>query len=401
MNARALLVLAAFAPAFLNQVHAAPLLPEELAYQETSTQQVIAYRDGVVVESEGTPADRVRYARFDAKETERLAVEGIELLFDAERSPHGILFLGLQDKKMVVIKETGDRKRQVLGVPEAFHPRFIEDLEPSVRPLLIPTNQEAAAITGDVVWWKEKEWRSRKLPKVPQFYDEFQPVEFGNAHFLDGTTLYAGWDRGEWGGMLASIDLSSDNAQWVHLSGKPNSDTGIPENQPVHTILSSSPGHLWVATGLAHLGGTWRGLHHRDPSGKWRTLIDGDPEKDRSKLKLPVPSSIEGLAADHKGRVYILAGAAGVFRVDESGLERLFAHDFFSHTSHREDYTVGSYPSDLAIARNGDVFVSTNNFGILAFRKQGGDWSARQITLHQSDSDRLTTIGLPPSRQGK
>ena len=399
MNPRALLVLVTSVPTLLSQTNATPLLPENLPYQETSIQHVIPYRDGVLVESADSPADRVRYARFEAKETETVAVEGVELLFDAEQSADGVLFLGLQDNKMVLVRETADRKRSTLDVPEAFHPRFLEDLEPSVRPHLIPTTHEVAAIAGDVLWWKDKEWRNRKLPKVPQFYHEFQPADFGQVHFLEGTTLYAGWNHGEWGGMLASLDLSADGAQWVHLSGKPTGDAGIPKNEPVQAILSPSPGHLWVATGLAHLGGSWCGLHHRDPSGKWVTLIDADPEKDRSKLKFPVPSSIEGLASDHDGRIYILAGAAGVFRPGEAGLERLFAHDFFSHASNRGDYLAVSYPSDLAIARNGDLFVSTNSFGVLAFRKKDGKWSARQITLNKPNCNRLKDISFPPKRE--
>jgi hypothetical protein len=401
MNPRALFVLATSVSALLSQTHAVPLLPEKLPYQEASIQQLIPYRDGVLVESDDSPADRVRYARFEAKKTETVAMEGIELLFDAEQSADGVLFLGLQDKKMVVVRETADRKRHPLNVPEAFHPRFLEDLEPSVRPRLIPTNHEVAAIAGDVVWWKDKEWRNRKLPKVPQFYHEFQPVDFGQVHFLEGTTLYAGWNHGEWGGMLASLDLSADGAQWIHLSGKPAGDPGIPKNEPVQAILSPSPGNLWVATGLAHLGGSWCGLHHRDASGKWDTLIDVDLEKDRSKLKLPVPSSIEGLAADRDGRVYILAGAAGIFRPGESGLERLFAHDFSSHTSDRGAYLAVSHPSDLAIVRNGDIFVSTTNFGVLAFRKKDGNWSAHQITLNKGDINRLKDISFPPSRHDK
>ena len=175
MNPRALLVLVTSVPTLLSQTNASPLLPENLPYQETSIQHVIPYRDGVLVESADSPADRVRYARFEAKETETVAVEGIELLFDAEQSGDGVLFLGLQNNKMVMVLETADRKRHTLEVPEAFHPRFLQDLEPSVRPHLIPTTHEVAAIAGDVVWWKDKEWRNRKLPKVPQFIMNSSP----------------------------------------------------------------------------------------------------------------------------------------------------------------------------------------------------------------------------------
>lgn len=168
----------------------------------------------------------------------------------------------------------------------------------------------------------------------------------------------------------------------MHLSGKPAGDSsGIPQNNPIHSIISPKKGEIWVATGLAHMGGTWRGLHHRDVEGKWHTLIDGDFEDDRRSTQLPSPSSIQGIAFDHTGQLYILAGEVGVLRLTKGRVQPFIKHNFFSHSSDRGDYIVGCYPSALGVARNGDVFVSTNSFGVLAFRKDGDNWTARQITL--------------------
>ncbi len=392
------LILIALAAGGADTAHSEPLLPEKIVYQEASCQQVIPYREGVLVESDHYEADKVMYAQFDAKETSTFKIEGIQHMLDVEPSSTGILFLGLNeiDEKvsLALIEETARDSRRSISLPEELQ-RIAEDLQPStILPRLFGTSNAVAAIAGDKVYWLDKEWHSRNLPKVPQFYKEFKPATFGAVRFLDGTTLYAGWDHGEWGGMLASIDLSTEGSGWIHLSGKPAGDaSGIPENNPVHTIMSPSKGHIWVATGLAHMGGTWRGLHHRDPEGMWHTLIDGEFTEDRGQLKFPVPSSIEELASDHEGRTYILAGEAGVFRLGASGLERLFEHNFFSHSSDRGDYIVGSYPSALGIARNGDIFVSTNNFGVLAFRKKDDDWTARQITLKKRDNKARHRIG--------
>jgi hypothetical protein len=364
-----------------------PLLPEKIAYQEASTQQVIPFRDGVLVESDNYAADSVMYAQFDAKETSTFKIEGIQHMLDVEPSSAGVLFLGFNevDDKVIpaLIEEMAIDSRRSITVPEELQ-RIAGDPQSSNIPHLFGTNNAVAAIAGDKVYWLDKDWHSRNLPQVPQFYDEFKPKAFGDVRFLDGTTLYAGWDHGEWGGMLASIDLSVESSKWILLSRKPaGDDSGIPENNPVHTIMSPSKGHIWVATGSAHMGGAWRGLHHRDPEGKWHTLIDGEFADDRGKLKFPIPSSIEGLASDREGRAYILAGEAGVFCLGASGLERIIEHDFFSHSSDRGGYTVGSYPLALGIARNGDIFVSTNSFGVLAFRKKGDSWTARQITLNK------------------
>ena len=225
MNPYTFLVLTAFLAGSACEVYSASLLPEKIAYQKASTQQVIPYRDGVLVESNHIEADHVMFARFDAKETTPVEVEGMQLVFDAEQTADGVVFLGLHGKKIVVVKENAGGERHAVTVPKEFHPQFIEDLQTPTRPLLIPTNNDIAAIAGDVVWWLNKEWKSRKLPQAPPFYRDFKPGNMGEVHYLDGTTLYAGWDCGEWGGMLASIDLSAPDPAWHRLSGKEEGDT--------------------------------------------------------------------------------------------------------------------------------------------------------------------------------
>jgi hypothetical protein len=364
---------------------AEPMLPEKIAYHEASTQQVIPYRNGVLVESDHYAANSVMYAHFDGKETLTFKTEGIQRVLDVEPSSSGILFLGLNeiDNQVFValIEETAKNGRRAIDLPDNLQ-RLGEDPQAWVIPRLFGTSNAVAAIAGDKVYWLDKTWHNRKLPKVPQFYKEFKPETFGGTHYLDGTTLYAGWDHGEWGGMLASIDLSKEDSKWVHLSGKPVGDkSGIPQNSPIQSIISPKKGDIWVATGLAHMGGTWRGIYHRDADGKWHTFIDGDFDDDRGSTKLPSPSSIQGIAYDHSGQLYILAGEIGVVRLTKGGIDPLINHNFFSHSSDRGDYTVGCYPSALGVARNGDVFVSTNSFGVLAFRKIGDNWTASQFTL--------------------
>jgi len=398
MNHRTFIILTAFLVGSACEVYSAPLLPDKIAYQVASTQQVIPYRDGVLVESNDGEADNVMFARFDAKETVPVEVEGMQLVFDAERTADGVVFLGLQGKKIVVVKETAGGERHAVTVPNEFHPQFLEDLGPSTRPLLIPTNNEIAAIAGDVIWWLNKEWKSRKLPSVPKFNKEFDPRDMGQVHFLDGTTFYAGWHRGEWGGMLASINLSAPELKWQYLSEKEEGDTsGIPGNFPVKTIFSLGGGDIWVST-------TWdayRGLFHRDPHGKWHTLVNGDVKVGRGKLILPVYGPINTIAADHEGKLYALAGAAGVYRLGKSKFEPLFRHDFYSHTAVQGRNSVYSDPSNLGISQNGDIFVSTNNFGVLAFREKDGQWSGHQITLNKRSERHLDMNTLPPSREKK
>ena len=242
---------------------AEPLLPEKIAYKEASTQQAIPFRDGVLVESDHYPADSVIFAQFDRKETSTFKIDEIQHLLDVEQSSKGLLFFGFNEideqVRCSLISESATQDRRAIELPEEL--RHLgedgEKIQPSEIPRLIKTNNVAALIVSDEIHWLDKAWRSRKLPKVPQFYDEFKPETFGVIHILDGTNLYAGWDHGEWGGMLAAIDLSNVDAKWVHLSGKEVGDnSGIAQNNPIHSIISPKKGDICVASGLAHMGGT-------------------------------------------------------------------------------------------------------------------------------------------------
>ena len=200
---------------------AEPLLPEKIAYQEASTQQVIPYRDGVLVESDHYAAASVMYAQFNRKETTAFKIDEIQRLLDVEQSSKGHLFFGISELdeqvRCSLIRESATQNRDAIDLPEGLR-QLGQDggkIEPSEIPRLIKTNNAAALIVSDEIHWLDKAWHSRRLPKVPQFYKEFKPETFGGARYLDGTTLYAGWDHGEWGGMLASIDLAQPQNLWV------------------------------------------------------------------------------------------------------------------------------------------------------------------------------------------
>lgn len=379
---------------------AEPLLPENIVYQDTRTQQVTPYKDGVLVESDGHAADFVMYAQYGEKETKPVEIDGLQLIFDAEKTSKGILYLGMADKKIAIIEETTDGKRSALPVPEAFHPRYSEDLAPSTRPLLIACNHRAAAVAGKTVWWLDKEWNSKELPGVPKFHHAFRSTDFGEKHYyLEGTTLYVGWNHGEWGGALASIDISKEDPKWIKLSEKATANNaGVPQRMPIHSIISPSPGHLWVAAGLAHLSGHWRGLYHRDTKGKWHTLVDGEFDDDRGPKKDLNKSCIQGIAGGPDGKIYILGGNTGIYKLDNGEIEQVIKHDFFEHSSQceGEEFVIGCYPESIGISKGGDIYVTTNCFGILAFRKKGDTWTVQQITLHKPAEKNLLPDSLPP-----
>ncbi|RYD60219.1 MAG: hypothetical protein EOP83_19905 [Verrucomicrobiaceae bacterium] len=397
MKLRFFLLLAALMTG-LGTAFSQSILPEKLTYQKTSTGKLVPYRDGVLVQSEGD----YMFARFEERKAAPLEVLGIEYWLDVEIGIGGALFLGAIEEdsgeiKVVMAKESPEAKPQPLSVPDEFHACFAGDHPSPIRPRLIRTNHEAAAMLEDVVWWLDKAtWKHRKLPKIPKFHDEFLTDDPYQARwFLDGNTLYGGWDHGEWRGALASLDLGEADSAWVQLSGKTiKDDSGTPENHSVKSIVSPHPGELWVAVGSSHMGLAQRGLYHREPGGKWQTLIHGVGDEDHGKLK-PFFSAIDGLALDREGVPYLLAGSTGIYRVKESALDLLIAHDFQDQSFDQGDYTVSSTPSEIAVARNGDIFVSTNCLGVLAFRKTANQWSGRQITVDKQKDEKPDADSSP------
>ena len=109
-------------------------------------------------------------------------------------------------------------------------------------------------------------------------------------------------------------------------------------------------------------------------------MISGEFDEDVGEVKLPVTSSINDLTLDSNGRVYVLAGSDGVFRVEKETLETVFLYDF-DIASEKEDHVVGCSLESLAVGNQGEIFISTNSFGILAFKNVAGEWRGKQIML--------------------
>ena len=373
-----LLAIMIFAPILAGGVEN-PSMLEKFDFRDASAQQLIRYKDGVLIKSDDFRTYHVMFAKFSSEETVPVAVEGMEHLFDTGQSPNGFLFLGIKNKQMVLVEESKSGERQLLAVPKEWHPKSDEDLRPGIRAHLVPGSHRCVAIANDTIWVLDDSWKSYKLPAVPKFYKEFSPIRFGAVQSLEGDRLYAGWNEGEWGGMLASIHLNATKLEWIHLSGKiRGDDSGILRNDSVEAMISTDDSGLWVASSSAY--GLSMGLHRRKSNGEWQSLIDGDFGKDWGIMKLPQPYTINDLAVDARGRVYILAGGRGVFMIEKDRLSTILSYDF-DISSKLDDYIIGCSPDSIAVGTDGEIFISTNSFGILAFKKTRDEWVGKQIMI--------------------
>lgn len=379
----------------------AGVIPQgKITHQNVRADSVLPYRDGVLVRVVEGDGDRLSYARYDERETVRVEVDGMDLPMDAVLSGDGMLFAGLGDRKWVMVAEAADGRYERLGVPDVFHPKFLEDLYPTARPVLIRTNHRAAVVVAQkVVWWLDGEWKHRELPEVPAFQEQLRPGNMGNVtYYLDGQTLYAGWDKGEWGGMLASLDVGREGAEWRHLNDKkPKDDSGIQGEVGVVAILPGDADDLWVATGCGHMGINHAGIYQRDAHGKWKTWMDGISKVDDDPWKFS--KHLIDAAMNRQGELHLLC-EDGVFQIRGDKLERCLDAGFTEIAQKSPDgFQDIAYPEKFGITATGDIHVFTNSFGIFAYRKTDGEWSARQILVSKDTTPNLPKDKLPPSRE--
>lgn len=120
-----------------------------------------------------------------------------------------------------------------------------------------------------------------------------------NQMVLHGGSLYMAYDRGEWGGALWVVNLTTGAA--VKAPG--------PE-LPVRDLAVDPAGQLWAVRGLAHLGlrdGDLRVL----TSGKWRIVVASEA-KDPSVGWDIVKEPYDAVAFDKDGKALLLTGSKGV-----------------------------------------------------------------------------------------
>jgi hypothetical protein len=185
----------------------------------------------------------------------------------------------------------------------------------------------------------------------------------GPAHtLLAGDRLYLGWDSGEWGGTLLVLDAST--GQW---SVGPHAGT------PVHDIVRAPDGVVWVATGLAHLGGR-RGALHRHDAASWTTVVATNvaQHEQNQGWNLP-PDSFQSIAFAADGTLHVLTGTLGVVRRDASGA-------FHQRT---RSWPAARYLYVQALELEGEqAIIASNDAGVWVWDLGGG--GVRRIVLREA-----------------
>jgi hypothetical protein len=133
---------------------------------------------------------------------------------------------------------------------------------------------------------------------------------------IAGDRLYAGYDRGEWGGRLLAFDLGTGRVQ--EIATQREGELAL----PVRGLGVARDGRLWIARGLAHLGlrrGRLGFLHTEE-----FTLVSSADEEDGARTAWSLePQAFDAMALDAADRVYVATGSLGVVRRDAEHWTRL------------------------------------------------------------------------------
>jgi len=157
-----------------------------------------------------------------------------------------------------------------------------------------------------------------------------QPVEaWVSRAFLDGSTLYVGTDKGEWGGSLIAADVSTGKGTVVSAAWEDSSNVADIDRGP--------DGRIYVTTGCVHMdgwgalyvqdGASWRQLARttsdydglRDvPRADWMAKLNERNRRGTEAWELP-PTGFSALAFDAEGRPCLLCETFGLFRRESDG----------------------------------------------------------------------------------
>ena len=113
-------------------------------------------------------------------------------------------------------------------------------------------------------------------------------------------------------------------------------------NQNISTLFEDDRHILWI--------GTDEGVFRYDPAADVFTFLDAQTDKGET-----ITTWISTILKDEKGNIWICAPSQGVFRYDEKKLYRY------------SDFPNGSYPHNICICDNGDIYAVSWYTGLLKY----------------------------------
>ena len=187
-----------------------PQLPDHLRSDNREPALLTPYQDGMILKSaeadvqkngEVVMAWKFFTASYESTVPEPLKIDGFDTFYDVARSGPRPVAIGSRGGVTIAATLSDKNSWQPLDLPKTVvdHPLIPSKL----LPVPIPSRTSVAFLVNDTLWWQEgKGWRHRWLLAPSIIPKELTRQGLGTVQYLDGTKLYTGLDRGEWGGAL-------------------------------------------------------------------------------------------------------------------------------------------------------------------------------------------------------
>jgi hypothetical protein len=205
----------------------------------------------------------------------------------------------------------------------------------ATKPKLIADQSTLVLFINNVAFKRtDKTWERINLKPRPKLM--FSDDSNADHLLLVGNKLYLGFDWGEWGGQLLSLELKT--GEWMIIDQY---------RLPIRDLKIGPGEKVWVVEGLAHLS-LREGRIHQSDEKSWQTICD------TANWALP-PASLDAMAFDGDGRVVLLSGSLGLIRQDRNGWTRLtpgwpnYAYVHCLHISPTGLAVIGMYDAGILL----------------------------------------------------
>jgi hypothetical protein len=294
------------------------------------------------------------------------------------------LAIGSTNGARRLIRKTADAW-MVVGLPESLKntpfTHFIQSDDGIALMHIRYDHEDLASEQNTLFVLRSKHWDAIKVPLVPHFVKYVKSALLAAQLCLHKGKLIAGWNEGEWGGMVAELNISKANPQWTQISGYDYiTPQGLPGNPTITGMIFDKNKHLWLSEGLQHLGIMARGLYRFD-GDHWETIVHGSSNESAPDTQsLPgVKSDITAIVMAANGQLYLLASELGVFSYGEGKFTLVIPPVWLTVNGlSPKGVLLHCSPSGIVVDEKENVILTASNCGVLCFLKTKDGYRLRQ-----------------------
>lgn len=293
------------------------------------------WNDRMVVKS----GEDFYYFSEGSNELERIKIDGIGKILDMD-SRQGIPYVFGVDKDGYELRYNKEGEWISEKLPDNLENSFEVDefhLLSDIDTLILFSKYK-------VFINKNGDWTEKEVPKInfelgDYLPDQVSDEEIDYAILLDDM-IFAGWDFGEWGGGVMSLNLKDSELKWKSTEVKGS----------IVGLVKTSDRNVWAGMWMANLSDDKSESLFQYRDGKWTDYFQSvNYNKDEELFLWMDFSEKTSISLSDKGELLIISSFLGVFKIVDEKMEQLV------------DWEGKLFNPYIAIEKDGTVYLSTNS----------------------------------------